>query len=118
MRISDWSSDVCSSDLPLPRHEQRAAIEEARQRVGVGKVSRALFGLSALDDFAVEILVAAPAEEDQRDIEYQRGGQRAVGSAADADQRADRRLPHGDRKSVVSGKSVSVRVDIGGRSII
>src|SRR3546814_4406370 len=25
MRISDWSSDVCSSDLRLPRHEQGRA---------------------------------------------------------------------------------------------
>src|SRR3546814_15269605 len=66
-------------DHPLPRHEQRAAIEEARQRVGVGKVSRALFGLGAFDDFAVGLLFAAPAEEAQRQIANQRSAERRVG---------------------------------------
>jgi len=76
-------------DHPLAGHEQRAAIEETRQRIGVGKVARALLGLGSLADFAVEIVVAAPAEEDQRDVEHERGREHAVGSAADADQRAD-----------------------------
>src|SRR3546814_16816998 len=28
MRISDWSSDVCSSDLPVPRQMMRAVVAE------------------------------------------------------------------------------------------
>src|SRR3546814_10118728 len=34
MRISDWSSDVCSSDLAQPRHRHRVArgLEDAVQR--------------------------------------------------------------------------------------
>src|SRR3546814_9471760 len=32
MRISDWSSDVCSSDLPL--HDHRQALEGAEQEPG------------------------------------------------------------------------------------
>src|SRR3546814_18392799 len=68
MRISDWSSDVCSSDLLQ----------------GAG-------GARAAD---------ASAAFDRRAL---------------AHARADRR---GDRKSVVLGKRVSVRVDRGGRRII
>src|SRR3546814_15219556 len=74
MRISDWSSDVCSSDL----------------------------------------LRAGGRRDRRRDAPGQRRGA--------APRRRGRRLRRGrrrtDRKSVVSGKSVSVRVDLGGRRII
>src|SRR3546814_15830512 len=66
MRISDWSSDVCSSDL------------------GRGGVVRA--------------------------------GDMACSSASP--RRRAVRAPSADRKSVVQGKSVSVRVELGGRRII
>src|SRR3546814_4903896 len=36
MRISDWSSDVCSSDLPDPGHVGRLRIAIARHLVAVG----------------------------------------------------------------------------------
>src|SRR3546814_1652938 len=46
MRISDWSSDVCSSDLPPPFEEpavdQRDAWPEARQAMATGRVADAL----------------------------------------------------------------------------
>src|SRR3546814_16354893 len=32
MRISDWSSDVCSSDLPSTRRSERSARRSARRR--------------------------------------------------------------------------------------
>src|SRR3546814_13312732 len=67
MRISDWSSDVCSSDL-----RGVAAVEIQRR--------------------TLEILGTLQVERRQH--------------------------PVADRKSVVSGKSVSVRVDLGGRRII
>src|SRR3546814_5691549 len=70
MRISDWSSDVCSSDLVELLVELRDALEA--QLRDAGKLEW------ALEDFAALA----------------------------------------DRKSVVSGKSVSVRVDLGGRRII
>src|SRR3546814_15016992 len=66
MRISDWSSDVCSSDLRRHRvagHGHRIGARWSRNRV------RPL-------------------------------------------------RPRADRKSVVKGKSVSVRVDLGGRRLI
>src|SRR3546814_8581111 len=40
MRISDWSSDVCSSDLDHDDHEQRDRPKPARQRGGAGLARR------------------------------------------------------------------------------
>src|SRR3546814_19232732 len=83
MRISDWSSDVCSSDLLA-----------GAARLSSRRPCPPPDGGSA----------AAAAERAQR-----------------ADPRRDRvgRLSRsGDRKSVVQGKSVSVRVDLGGRRIL
>src|SRR3546814_17035700 len=80
MRISDWSSDVCSSDLlgpngaPTPRQllNHTSGVRDALESVAF---------------FLTEGLFP--------------------------------QIPAGlDRKSVASGKSVSVRVDLGGRRII
>src|SRR3546814_16105856 len=82
MRISDWSSDVCSSDLRDAARAGRNGCVRARatrRRSRVGRRPRA-----------------------------NRGGCRGRG----------RRDGSQDRKSVVEGKSVSVRVDLGGRRII
>src|SRR3546814_11582899 len=76
MRISDWSSDVCSSDL---RDHHRCRPLQRGSRAGV----------RAVPDSA-----AAPEP----------AGRKPVGRR--------------DRKSVESGKSVSVRVDLGGCRII
>src|SRR3546814_9318191 len=85
MRISDWSSDVCSSDL---RHlYSRDERFESGLRCGTHR---------------------------QRG-EAGRGEQRGADVAHAGD--AHQHQPDGDRKSGVSGKSVSVRVDLGGRSI-
>src|SRR3546814_20416967 len=94
MRISDWSSDVCSSDLRVQAPYDTtgpAGIHGRRSRTPVHRSVRA---------------VAAPLPE--------RGGRRAWECPADAvcpclsGRSAERRV----------GKSVSVRVDLGGRSII
>src|SRR3546814_20133773 len=88
MLISDWSSDVCSSDL-LDRlvRPQRIGLEDQPQ--------------------------IAP-------LRRQAGAPRAVERrhTVDGDRATARCLVAGDRKSVVSGMSVSVRVDTGGRRII
>src|SRR3546814_11608777 len=88
MRISDWSSDVCSSDL-----DGRAVVATRGDR-GLER------HLPKQRDAGVggELLASALAEE-------------AVGLAVLAGEAAD-------RKSVVEGKSVSVRVDLGGRRLI
>src|SRR3546814_13410132 len=98
MRISDWSSDVCSSDLEGPdvdtehRSEHGDSLQcgdhqhtGAEQRLA--EPSRWL-----LHDLRVNLL----------GLEDDRAG------------RVDDQL---DRKRVVVGKSVSVRVDLGGRRI-
>src|SRR3546814_20346289 len=105
MRISDWSSDVCSSDLD-----------------GTGDPSRPL-GLG--HEF----------EECRTAVQHDLGDQRFhKGKRCDAglprqprladdyqptdDQIGYAEMPAGDRKSVVEGKGGSVRVDLGGRRII
>src|SRR3546814_18884965 len=87
MRISDWSSDVCSSDL------------------GVGLLARDLLRSTFDPDRAAQRL---PVEAQRR----LRVGEKLLALAAlvIGDE--------GDRKSVVWGQSVSVRVDVGVRSII
>src|SRR3546814_10709557 len=88
MRISDWSSDVCSSDLA-----SRAA---AGRRAGLFR--------------------GPPAEPAAASLDARRGPPlRPVLRRAAV---PGHRPHHGDRKSVGSGKSVSVRVDLGGRRII
>src|SRR3546814_20288328 len=86
MRISDWSSDVCSSDLAARRllPLRRGAVLGRRLRAG------ALFALPLLD---------LPQDSGRRRVCDQSGGEGR----------------HTDRKSVGEGKSVSVRVDLGGR---
>src|SRR3546814_11462128 len=93
MRISDWSSDVCSSDLETQRvgHDQRT---------GAGDGDKA--------DLEVFLFQRAAVLRHclQRPHGKDGGNRRACGVDA-----------HGDRKSVVEGTCVSVRVDIGGRRI-
>src|SRR3546814_13028059 len=69
MRSSDWSSDVCSSDLL----RQRLFFQQGR--------GQAFEAVARVPDVAVDLHLGE------------------------------------DRKSVVSGKSVSVRVDLGGRRL-
>src|SRR3546814_10368618 len=90
MRISDWSSDVCSSDLPVsnaparPQAECRhpGGLENQHQRSS-----------------------SPPPRNGGRWVRNHRTAWRITSSSV-------------DRKSVVKGKSVSVRVDLGGRRII
>src|SRR3546814_18506298 len=82
MRISDWSSDVCSSDL--------SAIFQCFDHDWPLRVSRVVLTASGgpFRNADLDIMRHAPPE------------------------------PAAARKSVVAGKSVSVRVDLGGRRII
>src|SRR3546814_17575809 len=89
MRISDWSSDVCSSDLSLADLK------------------------TALGDTTPVEAEAAPREPK---IDAQ-GRSYGTGRRKNAIARVWIK-PGRDRTSVVEGKSVSVRVDLGGRRII
>src|SRR3546814_12902779 len=104
MRISDWSSDVCSSDLDAVEIGQADDVARIDQ-VRVGDLRVGLPDLRPqpwmLQELARDVPRGVAAHDDI-----------GIGViATDA-------LCHGDRKSVVSGKSVSVRVALGGRRII
>src|SRR3546814_17337392 len=98
MRISDWSSDVCSSDLVKTLHAD---------------------GRPVTDKEVADFYVFAWEEGERRGIEPSfeihvnmwSEDFRRVATVA-------RMVEARDRKSVVEGKSVSVSVDLGGRRII
>src|SRR3546814_13662165 len=97
MRISDWSSDVCSSDL-------------VRRHVAVDQRAHADEGVRA---DAAELVDAGDAAHDHPVADLHVPGEGGVvGEHAVA---ADLAVVGEDRKSVVEGKRVSVRVDVGGR---
>src|SRR3546814_17583678 len=96
MRISDWSSDVCSSDL------QFTFGRRGEQDVGAG--ASPCFGLCAQRARQRQTTGIVAGEQT-------RTGHRGKRHAGD-------QLRVVDRKSVVEGKSVSVRVDLGGRRLI
>src|SRR3546814_16331937 len=119
MRISDWSSDVCSSDLPGPACYDRGGLKP--------NVTDADLVLGYLDpkNYANGRIPLNPkrarqAIEDQLCDELDMG---VVQAAQLIKRNVDSSMANGiatelDRKSVVEGKSVSVRVDLGGRRII
>src|SRR3546814_13529705 len=98
MRISDWSSDVCSSDLF--KHDKIARTINCGGHFAAGQQGEA---------------------HEQSDTWTFRGAAgrrddlwRLYGPGAGPHRRRGLvELPGGDRKSVVEGKSVSVRVDLG-----
>src|SRR3546814_15264552 len=92
MRISDWSSDVCSSDLLVRDLQLRR----------VGKLR------GVLPEGGELVRVLTEQREERRHIRTDEVVDR---HRQEALQRAQ------DRQSVVSGQSVSVRVDLGGRLI-
>src|SRR3546814_17160163 len=122
MRISDWSSDVCSSDLeqerePLLRPGTDNIEEIARALERVGTIGAA--GIARIAQIVVEIILVPAAPEHAEDVVELVAldpvlGLERRGPGMVARELCDRGE---DRKNVVSGKSVSVRVDLGGRRI-
>src|SRR3546814_11509375 len=101
MRISDWSSDVCSSDLNFlgcrgPAPSSRSGAPKLSAYIpSIRSVSSSVSASNSLS----RARRAAPlilGEEFAQELDL--GGR--------------------DRKSVVTGKSVAVRVDLGGTRII
>src|SRR3546814_20198228 len=109
MRISDWSSDVCSSD----RIRQEPTFPTgcaARQKTGTGQLHRR-YNADRCPGSGPSSNAVYGARFGEEPSSY--GGPERPGpgrSAAPVSARA--------RKRVVWGKSVSVRVDFGGRLII
>src|SRR3546814_20774758 len=115
MRISDWSSDVCSSDLMTLF---TPALKPLLQAPG------ALLAPGIYDSFSALIAQQAgfkAAYLSGASIAYTRLGRSDVGltTYTEVEQTLSRISDRVqlDRKSVVSGKSVYVRVDLGGRRI-
>src|SRR3546814_12017266 len=106
MRISDWSSDVCSSDLPdggpMLACRKAAVLEELRCRVRKLE-RREPVGM-------VPLPLAVPAI----DAVLPQGGL----PLACLPEVAETAAPGPDRKSVVEGKGVYRRVELGGRRIL
>src|SRR3546814_15610432 len=129
MRISDWSSDVCSSDLIGGELAARALRKADDRRVGVQHL-QSLHDLGiGRDHPALELRraeAARPAIEQLHRLDplldlarqvshgniYDRVDDRLKGLYVAECQPARRNLA---RKSVVSGKGGSVRVALGGR---
>src|SRR3546814_3581364 len=64
MRISDWSSDVCSSDLEMSREEIPALIEHMRS---AGRLTPALL-IQALCSGKVDFFAAAMVRSEERRV--------------------------------------------------
>src|SRR3546814_13531547 len=119
MRISDWSSDVCSSDLLLRKQEGAALIRHGFGAVRQNAVDRERLGDRFLPDIADpfgKLVRHAQLFRREGDLDAAVGDDliRHVLTIDSAKLRAGLE----DRKSVVEGKSVSVRVDLGGSRII
>src|SRR3546814_18343599 len=105
MRISDWSSDVCSSDLSRgienPDGARLRLFRLGEGATGAAEQGRGIIARCRGGD-------ADPAAKgDDMITRHERSGERL-------DQFSGQKS---DRKSVGEGKSVSVRVDLGGRRL-
>src|SRR3546814_2076059 len=88
MRISDWSSDVCSSDLAVDQSARPGRGDEARKQLGDQQRRHAIGG---------GVLGGAEHQRQQRDfVADRRDGQRGQDQPTPA-------LPEGDRH--LSGRS-------------
>src|SRR3546814_18437841 len=112
MRISDWSSDVCSSDLTqlrFGRLRRARGTDRTRNRrrqviVRPGLVDEAE-DLALVDRADDRVQIRIAGQQDAHRIRVQIPG-------------GSQQFDAGERKRVVVGQGVSQGVDLGGRSII
>src|SRR3546814_20550732 len=125
MRISDWSSDVCSSDLLQPKYPDRcpdaATGQQSDPHAPEPGAEPDQSGPQSGHHQLPRIALARADHSEDRHTDGAGAGhpvpRRQSRSTVPLDVSSELR-PGADRKSVVSGKSVSVRVDLGGRRII
>src|SRR3546814_19147338 len=109
MRISDWSSDVCSSDL-----NREGNMRSTLRFVSVAAVTAML---AAVPGSAQK--TTGPKERYEMDVATASGfAAMAAGGRKPGVGSVMGMMFGGDRKSVVEGKRVSVRGDLGGRHSI
>src|SRR3546814_18888559 len=109
MRISDWSSDVCSSDLS----QDRDRLYRAGDMTGREQAGKEMAGMAKRleRDPQVESILRNRTRELGLEIGLSRGGDMGGGELG-------RRLTQAlglDRQCLVAGTSVSIRFDLGGR---
>src|SRR3546814_12425535 len=114
MRISDWSSDVCSSDLRL-RGGGEVELGDARkeQEDDMGRA------VGPADGPSLAWITQARGSHRSRfplGLHLQRQSRDGISLARAAGRRQP--IRRRDRQSVVSGKSESERVDLGGGRLI
>src|SRR3546814_14873121 len=103
MRISDWSSDVCSSDLSSKMPNRRFV----PKRAAIADIAEHAQKVDALLKSKIRAFVEA---HNAPNGHFFQGGDFFGSDDDDSDAE--------DRKRDVKGKSESVRVDLGGRRII
>src|SRR3546814_11514780 len=106
MRISDWSSDVCSSDLGSPFGDG--------DNLKTGRESCDLIAVAHPDLLPLALF----PEAIKQSTAFSNFDESAPEFSRLAAFHLTAELRHQDRKSVVLGKSVSVSVDLGGRRLI
>src|SRR3546814_13102217 len=115
MRISDWSSDVCSSDL---EYEVRTVDANNRDEIARihpwGRVPALVLGSGTVLTETVAILFHVADRVPARHLLPPSGSAARVQALSFLTLLASSVQ---DRKSVVEVKSVSVRLDLGGRRI-
>src|SRR3546814_12733801 len=123
MRISDWSSDVCSSDLPPRHHCWREEIVAQKKSQSIADSILVAWNDGRMGNRQTKRMTK---QRRHRKPISKAAHHRRLGEGADETHRrmdtlhaprgdVDRGHQNQDRKSVVEGKSVSVRVDPGGR---
>src|SRR3546814_15236735 len=119
MRISDWSSDVCSSDL---RNDLRNDAGTDGAAAFADRETQAFVHGDRRDQLDVHRHVVTRHHhlDTLRQLHHTGhvGGAEVELRAVVGEERRMTATLFLDRKDVVQGKSVSVRVDLGGRRII
>src|SRR3546814_20924507 len=113
MRISDWSSDVCSSDLGSRRFQWKRYAPAILTAFLPMLLSLVIYFTYEEKGSPVHVVVVQPNMDpygEKYDGLYEQDQLRQLITLSDS-------LGQ-DRKSVVSGKRVSVRVDLGGLRIL
>src|SRR3546814_16221098 len=108
MRISDWSSDVCSSDLGRGHDVRHLDLRQVGQRIHAGNLHR------LVDAGRADVEGAAEDEGKTQDVVYL---VRVIGPAGGDHPVVAHRLDvfRQARKGVLSGTRVADRVTTGGR---